>query len=215
MRDRGVVADVVPTPELLDRMLVQKPRCWPWAAYASVLFQHWAALEERKVIQVLGEPVGPPTGWLESGAEVAAFVAHQVRAVDAIVMEAGAFLRSPLFLAVFGAPDDESTADAAGIVRAGRRLSGYYARLLEAAEECRRQAVADDDAPLLADCIRFVNQPLQDFNGYLNDVLERLEHQQKRAVAGRRPLTLPPLPLPVTTDDGVIWSILDRLQVVD
>jgi hypothetical protein len=211
MRDSGAVADVVATPELLEQMLRRKPPCWPWAAFASVLFQHWAALEARKVSQVLGAPAGPPTGRLDTGAEVAAFVAHHVRAVDEIVREAGEFLRSPMFLAVFGAPEDESTADGPGIVRVGRRVSGYYERLLELAEDCRRQAVIDHDAPLLADCIRFVNQPLQDFGGLINDVLERLEHQQKRVVSGRRPLTYTPLSLQVTTDDVLVWSILDRL----
>lgn len=215
MKDRGVVADVVPTPELLDQMLREKPPCWPWAVFASVLFQHWAALEARKVSQVLGAPAGPPTGRLETGAEVAAFVAHHVRAVDEILREADALLRSPTFPAVFGVPDDESTADAAGIVGVGRRLSGYYERLLELAEDCRRYAVADDDAPLLADCLRFVNQPLRDFCGFINDVLERLEHEQKRVVSGRRARAFAPLPLPVTTDDALVWSILDRLQTVD
>jgi hypothetical protein len=90
-------------------------------------------------------------------------------------------------------------------------VSGYYERLLELAEDCRRQAVIDHVAPLLADCIRFVKHPLQDFGGLINDVLERLEHQQKRVVSGRRPLTYTPLSLQVTTDDVLVWSILDRL----
>ncbi|BBX68496.1 hypothetical protein [Mycolicibacterium psychrotolerans] len=215
MGDTGSVADVVATPELLERMLHQKPPCWPWAAFASVLFQQWAVLEGRKVNQVLGAPIGPPTGRLKTRVEAAAFVAHHVRAVDEIVREADAFLRSATFLAVFGAPEDETTADAAGIVRAGRRLGGYYQGLLELAENCRRQALRDDDAPLLADCIRFVNQPLQDFCGLVNDVLERLEHLQKRVLSGRRPRPHTPVPLPVTTDDELIWSILDRLQTLD
>jgi hypothetical protein len=51
------VAVIVPTPELLKQMVNEKPACWTWAAFASVVFQRWGALEVRKIDQVLGSPV--------------------------------------------------------------------------------------------------------------------------------------------------------------
>jgi hypothetical protein len=216
MRRTGAVsvAVIVPTPELLKQMLHEKPACWTWAAFASVVFQRWAAVEERKVVQVLGSPVRP-TGRLHTGPEVAQFVTQHMRAVDDLIVEVGAFLRTPAFTEVFGVPDDEGTADAEGIVRAANQLGDYYERLLTVAEECRRYSLPEQYAELVRDCTRFMNQPLQDFGGFVNDVLERLEELQKRAILGEPYSWLGPVPLRTITDDRLLWSIMDRLQTID
>jgi hypothetical protein len=208
------VAVIVPTPELLKQMLQERPACWTWAAFASVVFQRWAAVEERKVIQVIGSPVRP-TGRLQTGTEVAQFVARHMRAVDDIIEAVGAFLKMPAFTEAFGGRDDEDTADAEGIVRAAHQLGDYYERLLAVAEECRRYSVPDRYEELVRDCTRFMNQPLQDFGGFVNDVLERLEEVQKRAMLGQPYLWLGPVPLRTVTDDRLLWSIMDRLQTID
>ena len=208
------VAVIVPTPELLKQMLHEKPACWTWAAFASVVFQRWAAVEERKIIQVLGSPVRP-TGRLQVGPEVAQFVTRHMRAVDDVVAEVEAFLRAPGFTEAFGARDDEGTADAEGIVRAANKLGDYYERLLKLAEECRRYAFPEQYAELVRDYTRFVNQPLQDFGGFVNDVLERLEELQKRAMLGQPYIWLGPVPLRTITDDRLVWLILDRLRTID
>jgi hypothetical protein len=208
------VAVVVATSELLKQMLREKPAYWTWAACASVVFQRWAAVEERKIDQVLGSPV-QATGRLETGPEVARFVAEHVRAADDLIAEVGIFLSAPAFIAAFGTTDDESTADADGIVRAANELGDYYERLLELAEKCRRYSVSKQYADLVRDCTRFLNQPLQDFGGFVNDVLERLEGLQKRAMSGQPYLRAEPVPLRVTTDDRLIWSISDRLRAID
>lgn len=216
MRRTGPVsaAIIVPTPELLKKMLQEKPACWTWAAFASVVFQRWASVEERKVIQVLGSPV-QPTGRLQTGPDIAQFVAQHMRAVDDLIAEVGVFLRAPAFTEAFGTTDDENSADAEGIVRNANRLGDYYERLLELAEECRRYSVPEQYAELMRDCIRFVNQSLQDFAGFVNDVLERLEELQERVMLGQHYIRLGPLPLRTTTDDRLVWSIIDRLQTID
>jgi hypothetical protein len=207
-------AIIVPTPELLKQMLQEKPTCWTWAAFASVVFQRWAAVEERKVNQVLGSPM-QPMGRLQNGPEVAQFVAKHMRAVDDLIAEVGVFLTAPAFTEAFGAPDDESTADAEGIVLAANQLGDYYVRLLELAEDCRRYSVPEQYAELVRDCTRFVNQPLHDFGGFVNDVLERLEQLQKRVMLGQPYFRFEFVLLRTTTDDRLVWSILDRLQTID
>jgi hypothetical protein len=47
------IANIVHTPELLKRLLMEKPHGWEPAAFASVLFQRAAAVEERRIQQVL------------------------------------------------------------------------------------------------------------------------------------------------------------------
>lgn len=207
-------AVLVPTPDLVDQMVCEKPACWTWAAFASVVFQRWAAVEERKVHQVLGTPADM-FGQLLTARETAQFVAGQVREADDVVAEIGRFLRSPAFTEIFGANDDESTADSEAIIRAGHQLGDYYERLLELAEECRKYSVPEQYADLAADCIQFMNQPLQDFGGFVNDVLERLEVLQKRVLLGRPYFHLGPIALPTACDDRLVWSILDRLQSIE
>lgn len=216
MRRTGTVsvAVVVPTPELLGQMLRERPACWTWAAFASVLFQRWAALEQRKVDQVLASRA-TPTGRLDTGPEVAEFVRGRLRAVDELVTEVGVFLKSPAFAAVFGAGGVEKAADAHGIVRAGNHLADYYERLLELAEDCRMHAVPEQYTDLVGDCTRFVNQHLQDFARFVDDVLERLEELQKRVMLGERRIRFETLPLRIVTDHRLVWSILDRLQTIE
>jgi hypothetical protein len=177
-----------------------------------MLFQRWAPLAERQVDQVLGSPV-KSTGRLSTGPDVAEFVTRHMRAVDDIIAEVTVFLSSPAFAGAFGAAG-ENTADAEGIVRAANRLGDYYERFLEIAEDCRSHSVPEQYAELVADCVRFVNRPLQDFGHFLDDVLERLEEQQKRVMLGKE-VHFDPIELHPTTDDRLIWSILDRLQAIE
>jgi hypothetical protein len=207
------VAVIVPTPELLKQMLLEKPPCWTWAAFASVLFQRWAVLEERKIEQVLGSPV-QPTGELKTGLEVAKFIAQRMRDIDDIVREAGGYLKAPTFTAAFGASGDEHDADAVGIIQAANDLGDHYEHLLRLAEECRRYSVPDQYTELAHDCVRFANQPLQEFGRFVNDVLELLEDQQKRVMLGQDLIQADYLQIWTTTDDRLIWSILDRIQEI-
>lgn len=216
MKHRGVVrvADVVPTPELVRRMVEEKPACWTWAVYASVLFQRSMAVEERKIIQAIGAPV-PTAGHLQTGPEVARFVGEHMRAVDDTLEEMGTFLKSSVFAEAFGKPDDETTADADGIVQAAHRLGDLYERLLGLAENCRRYSVPQRYADLLGECIQFMNEPLQDYCGFINDVLERLEQVQNRVMLGQRQIHQGTILYHATIDDDLVWSILDRLQTIE
>ncbi len=208
------VAVIVPTPELLKQMLQEKPRCWTWVAFASVLFQRWAVLEPRKVQQVLAPPV-ESAGERKAASAVAQFMVQRVREIDDIAREMGAYLKTPTFTAAFGASGDEHDADAVGIIQAANDLGDHYDRLLTLAEECRRYSVPDQYAELARDCVRFANQHLQEFGGFVNDVLELLEDQQKQAMFGRNLLPANQLRIWTTTDDQLIWSILDRVRAID
>jgi hypothetical protein len=216
MRRTGAVsvAVIAPTPELLEQLLKEKPACWSWAAFASVLFQRWAAVEQRKVVQLLGAPV-QPTARLRDGSEVAQFVGDRMRAVDDLVAQVATFLKAPAFRAVFGSSGDESAADGQGIVRAADQLADYYVRLLDLAQGCRTRSVPVPYVELVDDCTRFINQHLRDFGGFVNDVLDRLEELQRRVALGERRIRFETVPLRIVTDHHLVWSILDRLQAIE
>ncbi|MEV3902545.1 hypothetical protein AB0K11_09490 [Mycobacterium sp. NPDC050551] len=203
-------ADLVPTPELVDQMVRDKPPGWALAAFASVMFQRWAALEERKIAQVVGRATHP-AGRLRTGSDVAQFLTRHLRAADDVVAEAAAYLRAPQFAAVFGAGQD--TADPDGVVRAAHHLGDLYERMLEIAENCRRRSVAWQHVELLDSCTRFLNQHLQDFGGLVNDVLERHDEMQRQLPSGGS--RLEPVRLHTTTDGQLLGSILDQLHALE
>lgn len=213
-RDEVPTANIVPTLEALSQMLDQKPSCWRFAAFASILFQRWAAVEERRVRLVLGYRADPSRR-LRINREVALFVAERLRACDDLVKEVDAFMRAPTFMEVFGDPADESTADANGIMRIAHRLMDYYDRFLELAEECRDCSVPSQYAELLRDCSRFMNLPVRDFGNFIDDVLVRFEELRVSVARGDDDVWLDPVLLRTTTDDHLIWSILDRLNEID
>jgi hypothetical protein len=204
-------ANIVYTPEAIAALLDERLNCWQWAAFASVVFQRMAAVEEWRLDLVLGSPA-PPSRRLHSGRAVAQFVTRHVRAADDLVKDVGSCMAAPSFMGVFGDADDDRTADAEGIVRVAHELMDFYDRFLELAEECRRCSVPDQYASLLRDCTHFMTVPLRDFGHFINDVLERFEEMRLRVAAGQVDVQLDPVLLRTTTDDRLIWSILDRLQ---
>jgi hypothetical protein len=204
---------MVPTPELLKQMLQERPPCWTWAAFASVLFQRWAVLEARKVAQVLGSQA-QSTGAPKTGADVAQVIAQRIRDIDDVVRKVGDYVKAPAFAAAFGASGDERDADAVGVIQAANDLGDHYEQLLRLAEECRSYSVPSQYAELAQDCTRFANQPLQEFGGFVNDVLEFLEDQQKRVMLHQELIPADQLQIWTTTDDRLIWSILDRIHAI-
>jgi len=192
---------------------MEKPYGWEPAAFASVLFQRAAAVEERRIQQVLAtRPLTGPT--LSSGRAVAQFAAEHIRQRDVIVNELQSFIAGPGFAEVFGAGGDTSTTDGPGIVSAAHRLADYYVRSLELAEECQTCSVPAEYAELIHDCTQLLNLPLRDFANFLNECLECLADFQGRAMAGECDIKLDPIVYRITTDDRMVRSIIGRLQAL-
>lgn len=205
------IADVVPTPDLVERMIRDRPVCWTWAAFASVLVHRWAALEERKIAQVLGSPV-MPEGVLLSGPDVAWFVSERLSGAHNGVAKFASLLADRTFAGVFGAPDNEDGADGPAIVAAAHVFGDCYQQVLSNAELCRMWLPPNESTDLMADTVRLINGLVQDLAGFVNDVLLRLEDLQRLALQGRLPAAFEPLYLRLTVDERLAASIDERLE---
>lgn len=205
------IADIVPTADEVTRLLAERPDCWQWAAFASVLFQRWAAVEERRVRVALGHR-DRPSARLRTDRECALFVRMRIRDCDELVRDCDAFMRAPGFMDVFGDPSDESTVDGDGVLRVAHRLADYYERHIELAEESRDCVVPDRHLELLRNCTALLSAPLRDFGDFINDVLERFDEMRRRAVAGDHVIVLKPVLMRTTTEERLVWAILDRLS---
>lgn len=203
MTGRDELADIVPTPELLERLIRARPPCWQWAAFASVLFQRWAAVEERKVRHLMGEPT-MTVQWLGTEAEFAEHVLRQTQRVDALLAQAGDVVTSSALEAAFTGDDGEA------IVATAHRIADVYECVLGVAQDLRSLTAPRRQTALAVDCLRLANQALQDFGLFVNDVLRRLEDQQRAYVRTGEDAAYAPVPLWVTTDGRLVWAILDH-----
>lgn len=208
------IANIVPTPELVDRLIAQRPDFWPSAVFGSVLFQRMAAVEERRVEQVLA--TRSLTGrTLSSDRAVERFVAEHIRERDNLLGEVQSFIADPSFMAVFGDQDHGGPADGADIKSVANRLADFYVRFLELAEECQTCSVPTVHAELIHDCVQLMNLPIQDFGNFMNDFLGRFAELQQRAMAGEGDIQLEPVVFRTTTDDRLVRSVAERLRTID
>jgi len=60
-----------------------------------------------------------------------------------------------------------------------------------------------------------MNLPVRDFGNFIDDVLVRFEELRVSVARGDDDVWLDPVLLRTTTDDHLIWSILDRLNAID
>jgi hypothetical protein len=60
-----------------------------------------------------------------------------------------------------------------------------------------------------------MNVPLRDFGDFIDDVLVRFEELRVNVARGHDDVWLEPVLLRTTTDDHLIWSILDGLNEID
>ncbi|BBZ31883.1 hypothetical protein MCNF_04880 [Mycolicibacterium confluentis] len=192
-------------------MIRDKPECWTWAVFASVLFQRWAVLEERKVVQVMSTPV-TPAGVLLEAPDVARFVTEHIRGAEVAIVKLIDCLNGPAFEAAFGAPDNEDAANAEAIVAAAHEFGDCYQQVLEIAEECRIWLTPGEFTDLLADTVQLINGFLQDLAGFVNDVLARLEDLQKLAMVNQRPSKFQPVLPQIVVDGQLLASIQKRLD---
>src|SRR5215212_9728646 len=121
LEESAAVAAVAYSSGDLAELLKEKPPCWRWAAFASVLLQRRAAVQGRLRDSALGF-VETASVRLSSGIEVRYFVTERIEEITELVRQVEHFMLTPAFVAVFGDPADEATADGDGIVHTANRL---------------------------------------------------------------------------------------------
>jgi hypothetical protein len=208
--DKVPVAHIVLTAEEMDRLLTDRPACWPWAAFVSIVYQCTRRIDERRKTAM-----DQPVTHLATAREVALFVRSQLRECDELIRECDRFMRAPEFMSVFGAADDDDSADADGIIRVALRLMEFYERHLEMLEECRDCEVPEEYDDLVADCAELLVLPVRDIGEFMKGVQARFDEMQERAFGGEQDIVLKPVLLRTTTREELMWSVLDRLNDVD
>jgi len=202
------VAEVVYTQAGLDAMLKQKPQCWRYAAFVSVLVQRRAAVGARLRDARLGfaEPSGETAS---TGYVVAHFFTDRMSELSEIVEQVDDFMLTPAFSEVFGDPHDGDSADADGIIHTANRLMDYHDRLLALAERCRGVTVAHRYAELQRDAGLLMVIPLEGYTTFIDDFVGRISEMHDVARYAPGDVQLDPVVLSIT-DDGELISLVGR-----
>jgi hypothetical protein len=200
------VAEVVDTRAELDAMIAEKPQCWRYAAFVSVLVQRRAAVGARLRDARLGfaEPSGETAS---TGYVVARFFADRMGELSDIVEQVDDFMLSPAFGEVFGDPHDGDSADADGIIHTANRLMDYHDRLLALSERCRGVTVPHSYAELQRDTGLLTVMPLQGYTTFIDDFVGRVSQMHDVARYAPGDVQLDPVILSITDDDELISRV--------
>ncbi|WP_264017346.1 hypothetical protein [Mycolicibacter longobardus] len=167
------IAAVAYTPDGIDRLLAERPACWRYAVFASVLVQRRAALEPRLRDQQIG--YAPKRGVrIDSEFELRQLMIDFIDQMLTLVTQVEELMLRPAFTRMFGDPTDETSADADAIVHAANRLMDLHERLLELTESCRGVNAPGEHADVVRDCARFLDVPLEGYRRFIDEFVVRI-----------------------------------------
>nr|WP_090339693.1 hypothetical protein [Mycolicibacterium malmesburyense]CRL68176.1 hypothetical protein CPGR_00765 [Mycolicibacterium malmesburyense] len=167
-------AAIALTAEDLDVLLDKKPRAWPWAVFVSVLLQRLANVKPR-LRDIDLRYTAMPARYARNGREVAGLVGDCMDDFYEVAGRLELFMQSPAFMGVFGDGDDDSTADADGIVHVANRLMDFHERFVVLAERCRDANVPAAYTGLLQDCSMLMDIPLDGFRVFIDELVHLVE----------------------------------------
>ena len=207
------VAAVACSAAALAKLVKDKPPCWRWAAFASVLVQRRAPLQARLRDSALGFTTSTAAR-LRTGAEVRYFVTERMDELSQLVAQVESFMLAPAFVGMFGDPDDESTADADGILHIANRLMDYLEQFLELSELCRGVSAPGQYADLMRDCARLADVPLEGYRTFIDEFVERVGEMAELLRYAKGTVEVDPVVLHMDVDDQLLARITRRLKAL-
>ncbi|MBU3684903.1 MAG: hypothetical protein FGM25_00625 [Mycobacterium sp.] len=208
-----VVATVVHTDAELSAMLEDRPPCWRYAAFVSVLVQRRDAVRSRLLDAMTG--FATPSGEkVHSGFQAGLFFTERLEDLSQFVNQIDDFMLSAAFRGVFGGMFDEASADAAGIVHAANRLMDYHDGLLSLSERCRGVAVPAECRELHRDFGLLTALPLEGFERFIDDFTDRVAEMGDVARFATGNVQLDPVELGVTDDGDLPEKVSKQLEAL-
>lgn len=205
------VATVVDSAAELDTMLRDKPPCWRYAAFVSVLVQRRAAVRSRLLDARTGF-ARPGGEVLPSGLLAGLFFTERLEELSQFVNRIDDFMTSDAFRETFGGMFDEASADAAGIVQTANRLMDYHDGLLSLSERCRSVSVPAECRSLQRDFGLLTVLPLEGFATFIDDFTDRVAEMGDVARFATGNVVLDPVELGVRDDAGLLAKVSAQLR---
>lgn len=194
------VAAVAYTPEALTALLAERPACWRYAVFVSVLVQRYATLQPRLRDQQLG--YAPPRGErMYTSFQLGQYLIGLLEQMLAVIGQIEDLMLSPAFRRMFGIPTDEVTADAEAIMHAANRLMDLHEQLLSLAERCRGVNAPSEHADVVRDCGHLLDVPLEGYRRFIDEFVARVEEMRDVLPYARGTIEMDPVMLEMDDDD--------------
>ncbi|ORW66818.1 hypothetical protein [Mycolicibacter senuensis] len=205
------IAAVAYTPEGLDALLAERPACWRYAAFVSVLVQRYAALQSRLRDQQLG--YAPTRGALiRTRFQLGQYLYDLLDEMLALINQVEELMLSPGFTRMFGEPTDETTADADAILHAAHRLMDLHERLLGLAERCRGVNAPGEHADVVRDCARVLDVPLEGYRRFIDEFVGRVGELPDVLPYARGTIQMDPVMLEMEDSDELLDAAVTGLR---
>ncbi|RAV00480.1 hypothetical protein [Mycolicibacter senuensis] len=201
--DDPPAAAVAYTPEALATLIADKPACWRYAVFASVLVQRRAELQPRLRDQELGYAPSRSTR-IHTGFKLAQHLFELLEQLLALMDQIEQLMLSSGFTRMFGDPTDGDSADADAIVHAANRLMDLHERVLTLAERCRGIDTLSDHADVVRDCARVFDAPLEGYRKFIDEFVERVGEFPELLRYARGYIEMDPIMLEVNDSNGLL-----------
>lgn len=197
------VAAVVHTPDALAALLAERPVCWRYAVFVSVLVQRYATLQPRLRDQQLG--YAPPRGErMNTSFHLGQYLIGLLDQMSGLMSQIEELMLSPAFTRMFGDPLDGDSADADAIVHAANRMMDLHERLLSLAERCRGVNTSGEYADVVRDCARVLDVPLEGYRRFIDEFVERIGEMPEVLRYARGTVALDPVMLEIEDSDALL-----------
>jgi hypothetical protein len=177
-----------------------------------VLGQRRAPLQARLRDSALGFTTSTGVR-LHTGAELKYFVTERMDELVQLVGQVESFMLAPAFVGMFGDSDDESTADADGILHIANRLMDYLEQFLELSELCRGVSAPSQSADLMRDCARLADAPLEGYRTFIDEFVERVGEMAELLRYAKGTVEVDPVVLEMDVDE-LLARITRRLKAL-
>lgn len=209
--EQPAIATVASTPEDLTALLADRPACWRYAAFVSVLVQRRAKLQPRLRDQQLG--YAPRRGTRTyTGFQLGQYLSDLLEQMLALLGRIEDLMLSPAFTRMFGDPRDENTADADAIMHAAHRLMDIHEQLLVLAERCRGVDAPAEHADVVRDCARLLDVPLEGYRNFIDEFVARIGELPNVLPYARGTIQLDPVMLEMDDSDELLRKAFDGLR---
>ncbi|AEF34628.1 conserved hypothetical protein [Mycolicibacter sinensis] len=211
--DPADVAAVAYTADGLTTLLAERPACWRYAVFVSVLVQRYAVLQPRLRDQQLGY-APPKDARRYSGFALGQYLFGLLEQMSALLRQIEDLMLSPAFRRMFGDPTDERSADADAIMHAAHRLMDLHERLLELAESCRSTNTPVEYADVVRDCARVFDVPLEGYRRFIDEFVGRVAELRDVLPYARGTIEMDPVLLEMDDNDELLdkaFAAISRL----
>ena len=197
----ATVAKVAPTKEALDRLFVDRPPLWRWAAFTSVVVQRRNTVQPRLRSCALGYQ--PTAGAPIAGRQYSAVAVHAMQSVADLVTQLEQFMLSPGFTGALKSFSEADGAEPDAILHIANRLMDYHESFLTEAERCLHTPVETDVIVFVQDMAAFTMCPLAGYEQFIQTMCSRFAEGREIVPYAEDTVQLDDVNLAITLPDGL------------